>query len=208
MRRCCTVGKQSTHVFPELLNRVLYLWWQCWLSDTTLRGIHLCLLLIYWWPKSEVSPPVKSRLLTADKKPFYWPPASSISLQRNKMVMAYKTPVEKLRKGLTHRSILQLSHKHLWKCSPNYSSMIADLYNPTMTQTTRNINKLIGEPLRLKYCWSCGWCCPRCAVSERKWWKWWLRHSVELLCAVCMHACVWACTHARTCTCTVQASSL
>ncbi|KAL7395605.1 hypothetical protein ABVT39_020088 [Epinephelus coioides] len=52
--------------------------------------------------ESGVPPPVKSWLQTADEKPFYYPPASSISLQRNEMVMAYKTPVEKLNEGLMH----------------------------------------------------------------------------------------------------------
>lgn len=36
------------------------------------------------------------------KSRFIAPPASSISLQRNEMVMAYKTPVERLKKGLAH----------------------------------------------------------------------------------------------------------
>lgn len=86
--------------------------------------------------ESGVPPPVKSWLQTADEKPFYCPPASSISLQRNEMVMAYKAPVVRLNKGLG--SIQTSTHK---KDSAKYSSMIVDSYNPAIRQSQ-------GSPLK------------------------------------------------------------
>lgn len=84
--------------------------------------------------ESRVPPPVKSWLQTDDEKPFYCPPACSISLQRNKMVMAYKTPVERLKRELVCGNI---QHRSLRLTPTKKRFMVVDSYKPTMANTAR-----------------------------------------------------------------------
>ena len=161
--------------------------WQCWLSHTELCVASICAFNVFR-AESGVPPPVKSWLQTADEKPFYCPPASSISLQRNEMVMAYKAPVVRLNKGLG--SIQTSTHK---KDSLKYSSMIVGLYNPT----TRTIHAATWEPSegRLWDWHTDGLVDFAQAAQWAREWDLWPRHSAERLWAVCMHACVHVCLY-------------
>lgn len=121
-----------------------------------------------------------------DEKPFYCPPASSISLQINKAAKFHKAPVERLEKGNhtgKHCAMLMQTHANKWDPA-SYSSMIVDLYNSTMTNITRSSRV---SPLELSLC-DC-WLCPHCAVSERKHYQTmtYSRHSVGPLWAVSMY---------------------
>lgn len=98
-------------------------------------------------------------------------------------------------KGKSRRKAFYNAHAdtYEWKRFSKLSSMIVDLYNSTMTHITRNSHV---SPLELSLCdcWSCGWLCPHCAVSERKCYETmtYSRHSVGLLWAVSMymHVCM------------------